>query len=100
MNKETERRDLIASLVGEREAPEISPVSWLKSGIDELEVRGPRQGDDDPDTFRMMIDEMRQLHVTLSGLMNIEHGQRPVSVTGRRLSERTERPADDGDLPF
>lgn len=40
------------------EAPEIGPLSWLKSALDELKLRGPDRNDQDPQAFWEMVQEL------------------------------------------
>lgn len=52
------------ALRGDPEAigPEIGPLSWLHSAIEELTSRGPKPGDEDPSAFWEMIGELKELH--------------------------------------
>lgn len=54
------------------EAPEIGPLSWLKSGIDELKARGPHRECEDPDAFWEMVTELESFHATARALLSKE----------------------------
>jgi hypothetical protein len=55
--------DLYDALRGDPEMPEcISPLSWLKSMIDECLERGPSADCEDPDAWWMMVCEVKELH--------------------------------------
>lgn len=54
--------EMLEAMQGDPECPEISPLSWLKSAIDELRERGPAEDCDDPDAFWMMVREIEDLH--------------------------------------
>lgn len=50
---------LVAAVQGDYpEAPEIGPLSWLKSAVDELKKRGPADDDDDPSAYWEMVAEL------------------------------------------
>jgi len=55
--------EMFSALRGDPEMPAvISPLSWLRSAIDELVQRGPGDDCDDVSAYWEMINELRSLH--------------------------------------
>lgn len=54
-----ERDALLGALQGEiPEAPEVGPLSWLRSAIAELKKRQPAPDDPDPSAYWEMVNEL------------------------------------------
>lgn len=57
------------ALVPDPEEP-VSPLSWLRSLLSDARDRGPVEGDDDPDSYWIMVEEVQRLHDRCSAVLS------------------------------
>jgi hypothetical protein len=68
--------DLLKALQGrDPEAPEIGPLSWLRSALEELRVRGPAPTDEDPNAYWEMVSELEQFFSVASAAIKKATGE-------------------------
>lgn len=79
---------LESAMRGDPEVPEISPLSWLRSMIDECKARGPSADNDDPDAFWEMVREVEALHTNATAALEQSHPES--KERGERVERRVE----------